>query len=230
MTAALDRMSPPLAGCLTAVSIRTEPHSSPPPLPQSPVDVEVWRVELSAVPRELPELLSREERSRAARIAREEDRERWMRARALLRALLGSYLESDPRALRFQIGAHGKPALRGSELSFNISHSGGIAVYALARGAPVGVDIEALNRRPQRDDVALAEHALGAELAHRLRALPPQARRREFLREWVRHEAALKCLGVGLTAPSAATERRADLWIAELHLDPHAVGALALAP
>jgi 4'-phosphopantetheinyl transferase len=226
MTAVLNRRSPPLAGCLTAVSIRMNPRSSPPPGPP----VEVWRADLGAPAEELLELLSPEERSRAARIVREEDRERWMRARAVLRALLGSHLESDPRGLRFRIGPHGKPALPGGELSFNVSHSGGIAVYALTRGASVGVDIELLHRRP-RNELALAERAFGANTARRLRALGPAARHTELLREWVRHEAALKCLGVGLSATSAAAERRrADLWIAELHLDPDAVGALALTP
>ncbi len=226
MRSALDRRSPPLAGCLTAVSIRIDPRSSPPPSPY----VEVWRADLGAPAGELLELLSPEERARAARIVREEDRERWMRARAVLRALLGSHLESDPRGLRFQTGAHGKPALPGSELSFNVSHSGGIAVYALARGASVGVDIEVLHRRP-RNELALAERAFPSAVARRLRALDPAARHTEFLREWVRHEAALKCLGVGLSATSAAAERRrADLWIAKLHLDPDAVGALALTP
>ncbi|MFI5010192.1 MAG: 4'-phosphopantetheinyl transferase family protein [Solirubrobacterales bacterium] len=226
MSSALDRRSPPLAGFLTAVSIRIDPRSSPPP--GGPM--EVWRADLGAPAEELLELLSPEERARAARIVREEDRERWMRARAVLRALLGSHLESDPRGLCFQTGAHGKPALPGSELSFNISHSGGIAVYALARGvSAVGVDVELLQRRP-RDEPALAERAFSPAIARRLRALDPAARHTEFLREWVRHEAALKCLGVGLSATSAAAERRADLWIAELHLDPHAVGALALTP
>ncbi len=252
MSSSLDRERPLLAGCVTAVSIHWNPHSSAPPNPppgpgsnrrsdpprSTPDDLppgpstEVWRADLDALPKghvgPLGELLSTEERSRAQRMANEQDRERWMRGRGVLRALLGDHLQRDPRALSFQSGAHGKPALAGGELSFNLSHSAGLALYALAREAPVGVDIEALHRRPSRDDLALAEHVFGEELASRLRALPPAERRREFLREWVRHEATLKCLGVGLTGPRPSAAATEGLWIAELDVGTEAAAALAV--
>jgi 4'-phosphopantetheinyl transferase len=228
MNCAPEREGPPLAGCLTAAPIRWNPHSSAQPVPH----VEVWRADLDALPEglvgPLAELLCTEERSRAQRMTKEQDRERWMRARGVLRALLGHHLQSDPRALSFRIGAHGKPALAEGELSFNISHSAGLAVYALARDAPLGVDVEALHRRPSRDDLALAEHLFGAELAGRLRALAPAERRREFLREWVRHEAALKCLGVGLSGPPPSQAATAELWSAELDVGPEAAAGLAV--
>jgi 4'-phosphopantetheinyl transferase len=251
MSSALDRERPPLAGCLTAVPIRWDPRAprplrtplsapsgtalglSPktPPGPPPGSSVEAWRADLDALPgglvELLGELLSPDEHLRAKRLAKEEDRRRWMRARGVLRALLGSYLESDPHELRLQIGKHGKPALAGSELNFNVSHSAGVAVYAFARGVPVGVDVELLHRRPAREDVALAERVFGAEVAGRLRALPSPARRGEFLREWVRHEATLKCLGVGLFA-SRPAEATAGLWVSELDVGPSAAAALAV--
>ena len=68
--------------------------------------------------------------SRAARILSERNRTLWIRSRGVLRALLGRYLERDPRELRFVLGPHGKPALgregmdAGEDLRFNLSHSG----------------------------------------------------------------------------------------------------------
>jgi 4'-phosphopantetheinyl transferase len=258
MSATLDWDYPPLAGCLTAVPIREDPHSSTPPVvredshssaPPGPA-VYVWRADLdAAAPGELLDLLSPEERARAARIVRAQARARWARSRGVLRALLGLYLECDPRALRFQTGPHGKPTLPESELSFNVSHSAGLALYALAPAAPVGVDVEVLAPRPlQRDEVALAERVLGPDAAQRLRALPPTARHREFLRQWVRHEAALKCLGVGFvgsrgaetaartpaqTAVAAETPAQtaaaaARLRVSALDVGPHAAAALAV--
>ena len=254
MHSAPEWEEPLLAGCLTAVPIRWNPHfGAPPSLPPAPspapppdpptgpspgFPVEVWRADLDALPEGpaelLEELLCTEERSRARRMVKAQDRERWMRARGLLRALLASHLECDPRTLRFQPGKHGKPALAGgsargfSELHFNLSHSAGLAVYALARGASVGGDIEALQRRPSRDDVALAEHVFGAELAGRLRALAPAERRREFLREWVRHEATRKCLGVGRSGPQPPQAATAGLRLAELDVGPEAMAAIAM--
>jgi 4'-phosphopantetheinyl transferase len=194
------------------------------------VTVEVWRADLDALSEELATLLSPGERERAARLARAEDRGRWMRARGALRALLGDYLECDPATLTLTSGPHGKPALAGQrEFGFNLSHSGALAVYAFARRLAVGVDVEALERNTHRDHLALAERLFAPEVARRLRTLPPTARRREFLREWVRHEARLKCLGVGLAGSDGlAEEGSPEPWVSELEIGPDAVAALAV--
>jgi hypothetical protein len=121
-----------------------------------------------------------------------------MRSRGVLRALLGRYLQLDPSTLRFNLGPHGKPALLGGGPAFNLSHSGTLAVYALSASAEVGVDVQ-LDLR-QIDEAAIARRFLTAADARALAQLPPPERRTEFLRAWVRHEAALKCRGSGFAA------------------------------
>jgi 4'-phosphopantetheinyl transferase len=201
------------------VSVRRDAHSGGP-------TVEVWRADLDAAPGELVDLLSPQERARATRVVQSAARARWVSSRGVLRALLGRHLECDPRHLRFQLGPHGKPALPGGELSFNVSHSEGVALYALAPTAAVGVDVEVLAPRPpSRDELALAERVLGPDAARRLRALPPAARHGEFLRQWVRHEATLKCLGVGLLNEGPPTS---GISVVSLDVGPHAVAALAV--
>ena len=192
-------------------------------------EVHVWRADLTAVACELAELLCDEERLRAERLLSDARRELWMRSRGLLRALLGRYLHSDPRSLRFATGAHGKPALSGSaSLGFNLSHSGQVALFALSAACAVGVDIE-VARRPI-DELAMAARTFGGEEARRLKELDPVLRRREFLRAWTRHEAALKCRGVGIGAgDGGAGDRGAgELWIAELDVGPDSAAAVAL--
>jgi 4'-phosphopantetheinyl transferase len=205
-------------------------HDRTLPLPQGLLaerTVEVWQVDLRAVGSDALRLLCVAERERAMRIANPARRALWMRGRGMLRALLGGYLQCPPGGLEFVHGAHGKPALAdrglGAGLHFNLSHSGPQALYAFTAAAPVGVDIELPGTR-ERDEVALAERAFGPDAARRLRALEAPARRREFLRMWVRHEAALKCLGSGLTGGASAAERDA-LWIEDL--DVGAGGAAA---
>jgi 4'-phosphopantetheinyl transferase len=171
----------------------------------------------------------------------ERDRKLWMRSRGVLRALLGRYLGKDPATLRFLASPYGKPALldhapEGSSpgpdpessavtrMQFNLSHSGGLALYVFAAGVSVGVDVE-LARRPI-DEVAIASRTFGASEAERLRELDPETRRREFLRAWVRHEARLKCLGVGIGGAAAASGKSVP-WIAELHTGPRGAGAVA---
>jgi phosphopantetheinyl transferase len=178
--------------------------------------IDVWSADLTAVGGELEQLLCAEERERAAQIVRERDRVLWARSRGVLRALLGRYLDRDPRTLEFVLGAHGKPALRkragltaegpGGDLRFNISHSGTLALYAITAGCEVGVDIQRARQR-----------------------YTP-----EFLRAWVAREATGKCRGTGLiretelATPSEGSSPPTDLWTAELDVGPDAAGAVAV--
>jgi len=202
----------------------------------------VWRADLEAVTDDLGELLSSDERARAQRLVRERDRQPWIRSRGALRALLGRYLHGDPSALRFGAGAHGKLALiddasvsrtapepvsappTPTRISFNLSHSGKLALYAFTPTAAVGIDVE-LARRPI-DALAIAARTFGPVEARRLEELDQATREREFLRAWVRHEAELKCLGVGIGGAVAAGARRP--WIAELAVGPRAAAAVAV--
>jgi 4'-phosphopantetheinyl transferase len=186
--------------------------------------VDVWRADLAQAPDALEELLCAEEHERAACIHNEHKRRLWIRSRGVLRDLLGRYLEQDPCSLRFVIGAHGKPTLRDSRLSFNLSHSGGLGLYAFSDTGALGVDVERA-RRPI-DEVAIARSALGLDEAQRLQTLEPAIRQREFLRMWARHEAVLKCRGSGIggATEDGAVERP---WLVDLEVGPGAAGALA---
>jgi 4'-phosphopantetheinyl transferase len=199
----------------------------------------VWRADLEAVGDQLDGLLCAAELERAGRMLRERDRQLWVRSRGVLRALLGRYLQADPAALRFAAGAHGKPALLedeqaptlatqltapGSRLSFNLSHSGQLALYAFSGSGEVGVDVEVSRR--SLDEVALAERVFEAAEAERLEGLDPAIRQQEFRRLWTRHEAVLKLRGTGI----GAQPRNVGLepWIAELEIGSQAAGAVAI--
>ena len=186
--------------------------------------VDVWRARLQAAPQGADELLSDEERARAGRLVREDDRRRWAASRAILRALLGRYLGVGGRGIRFAVSAEGKPALPGGELRFNLSHSDELALYAFCHDAEVGIDVEQGARL--RDPLAVARRILGPGEEQRLRALEPAARRREFLRSWARHEAVTKCIGTGIEGGRTVTE---PLSVVELEVGPGAAGALAVA-
>jgi 4'-phosphopantetheinyl transferase len=187
--------------------------------------VHVWRAELTSVAPDLGELLCEQERARSERILNKQEGELWRRSRGLLRQLLGRYLQLEPASLRFIVGEHGKPALTGPDsLPFNISHSGGLALYAFSDAGAVGVDVE-VARRPV-DEVAIAARMLGEGVAQRLQTLDPATRRREFLHAWASHEAQLKCLGVGIGEPGAPPEGHRPS-VVELELGPSAGAAVA---
>jgi 4'-phosphopantetheinyl transferase len=215
----------------------------------------VWRADLEAMSDDLGRLLCRAERARADRILRERHRQLWTRARGVLRALLGRYLQIDPRELRLATGEGGKPALLGEaraasaaasqsvsagspHLFFNLSHSEQIALYAFTHRAAVGVDVEVARRpigrvaRRSIDEVAIAARAFGSAEARRLQALEPAARSREFLRAWVRHEAELKRRGTGIGGSSASDSTPDSngerVWAAQLDMGAGAAAAVAL--
>jgi hypothetical protein len=72
--------------------------ATPPARPQlSDGVLDVWRAELDALGDAASGLISPEERARADGFVAEIHRRRWARARGALRALVGAYLEVDPR-------------------------------------------------------------------------------------------------------------------------------------
>lgn len=186
--------------------------------------VDVWEVDLEACP-SASSVLSPEEGARARRFRRERDGRAWSRARGTLRRLLAGYLGADPRTLVLATESHGKPFLAepASDLRFNVSHAGDVALLAFARGFEVGVDVE-LRSRPL-DALALARRALGEEQVRELERLPPDRRHGAFLRAWVRHEAAVKCVGTGLGGSVPGAGR--DVWLTDVDVRLDGVAALA---
>ncbi len=168
-------------------------------------EVHVWKADLEPSAAQVQcfvEILSPDERARAARFHFARDRDRWTVARGQLRALLARYLGGLPDQFRFSLGPHGKPALAapaGTHLRFNLSHSAGLALYAVARGREVGVDVEAL--RPDFATDEIAERFFSPTERRALRAVPPERRCEAFFACWTRKEAYIKARGLGLAIP-----------------------------
>jgi 4'-phosphopantetheinyl transferase len=169
-------------------------------------NVRVWLADLdldaAAVDRRWT-LLAPDERARAARFHFRRDAARWIVARATLRAVLGRCLDADPARLGFTHGPQGKPALARvsgeGPLEFNVSHSANLAVYAVARGTVVGIDVERLRAIESLD--AIAARTFSAREYTALRGLPPETRPVGFFNCWTRKEAYIKARGAGLSYP-----------------------------
>lgn len=165
--------------------------------------VHVWRARLgsgAAATAEPGGVLSPDELGRAEAFQSAGDRRRFMAAHAALRAVLGRYLGVAPADLRFERGRYGKPRLVedcGTGLRFNMSHSRDLALFAVARGREVGVDVEKV--RPLAFEQIAARFFSTSEAAA-LRGLPPERGLEEFFRCWTRKEAYLKGIGRGCFA------------------------------
>ena len=166
----------------------------------APGEIHLWRAAL-----ENPVLLagaeaiiSREEILRAGRFVAVRDRERFILAHGALRMVLGLYLSSDPQSLEFRTGPTGKPSLvqTFTDLRFNLSHSGDLALIAVTRGREVGVDVERVQHDMEFDPIV--EHYFEPDEAWDLRTAPPQERASRFFDLWTRKEACVKADGGGL--------------------------------
>ncbi|HEX2270158.1 MAG TPA: 4'-phosphopantetheinyl transferase superfamily protein, partial [Pyrinomonadaceae bacterium] len=119
-------------------------------------------------------------------------------ARGFLRVLLGRYLQTEPKSLMFSYGAYGKPAIEvDSALRFNMSHSGGVALYAFTEGREIGVDVEQVRADFTSDDIA--RRFFSPFEVESLCGLADEERVEGFFRCWTRKEAYIKATGRGLS-------------------------------
>lgn len=151
--------------------------------------VELIAVSLDRDGSGLAGLLSPDELIRAQAFRYDQDRQRWMVARATLRILLAERLTCDPKGLVFRYGEFGKPFLPDApSLHFNLSRSGGVALVLIAPSGPVGVDLEAATRSS-----GLA--GCVPSFCHPSESAAPE----NLLKIWCGKEAYLKALGTGLS-------------------------------
>ena len=167
--------------------------------------VHVWHFDLSSADvrtADLESVLSADERARAARLPQADNRRRFVASRAALRCLLSQYATVEPERILFCYGPHGKPELAPAvpalAFGFNMSHSGDVVLYAVARGRPVGIDVEYM--RPRSNFMRIAERFFSIEECEALYALPESDRPNAFYRCWTRKEAYVKARGDGIAA------------------------------
>lgn len=174
------------------------------PLPDG--EVQLWRVDLEAIGTDEArwrQLLSSDELARASRFHFSRDRQRFVAARAVLRRILASYLATDPNPLSFSYSTKEKPSLGpvhvGSGITFNVSHSRGIALLAFSRRREIGIDVEQVRR--DADLEAIARRFFSGREQSQLAALPAEEKVDAFFRCWTRKEAYIKATGDGLSLP-----------------------------
>jgi 4'-phosphopantetheinyl transferase len=168
-------------------------------------EVHIWQINLDQpdpMVQEFTQVLSAHELVRAKRFYLEQDRRRFIVGRSQLRSILGRYLDCEPDYVQFCYGPNGKPALvsdaitHRNTLHFNLSHSQGLALCALAWNWEVGIDLEYI--RPLPTAKQLAQRFFSPEEYAFIQALPANEQPRAFFRLWTCKEAYLKAIGKGL--------------------------------
>jgi 4'-phosphopantetheinyl transferase len=143
-------------------------------------------------------LLSFDELVRVKSFVFETHRRRYSLTRIALRQVLGEHLNIAAQHIRFRYSAAGQPQLdMGTEdVFFSVSHSDDYALIAVSRGTPIGVDLERL--KPGLIDLAALAQCFTQQEQEALSSVASPHRETAFYRCWVRKEALLKALGLGL--------------------------------
>jgi 4'-phosphopantetheinyl transferase len=175
----------------------------PDKLPALETSVQVWAVRLDDPTVDIEggqEVLSDDERARAARFRFERHCRRYLAAHIALHEILRRYIGSSPARLSFELGANGKPRLMPAfacALEFNLSHSNEMALIAVSQGRELGVDIEHVRQTFEFQEVA--ERFFTTKEVAALRGLPQALQRQAFFKCWTSKEAFLKAKGTGLS-------------------------------
>lgn len=168
-------------------------------------EIHVWHTSLTQphpIIQKLRQTLTADELSRAKRFHFEKDRRRFIIARGVLREILSRYTTLLPDALRFAYTDYGKPFLSqpaDTDLRFNVSHSGEVALYAITQRYKLGLDVEQI--RPMPDATQVAERFFSEQENKVFHSISPEHKNEAFFNCWTRKEAYIKAIGEGLSHP-----------------------------
>jgi len=144
--------------------------------------------------------LSKKEQARAQAFLHNEDRQRFLLGRHMLRSLLHKYLGIDFNSQDFAYSPYGKPSLpheRAEQVAFNLAHAGQQVVVALAR-FPVGIYIELVH---PVEDLVGSDQVFSPKEQQYFDKGHPEMHRAHFFELWTIKEAYLKAIGTGLSLP-----------------------------
>jgi 4'-phosphopantetheinyl transferase len=142
--------------------------------------------------------LSPAERVRHGRYRHDIDRDMFLLGRVMARTIVGRALGVAPETWPWREGPRGRPEvdLPQTPCSFNVAHSGGTVVCAVAHGVEVGIDIE--DRRRTRLERDLVDRYCSPDEAAAVARGGESGWRDEFLKYWTLKEAYLKARGLGI--------------------------------
>jgi 4'-phosphopantetheinyl transferase len=172
-------------------------------------EVHLWlafeeRITDASLVQQYRRLLTDDERAQEQRFHFQKDAHRYLVTRALVRTTLSRYCGVDPTHWRFVASEFGRPqvanhAPEGPSLVFNLSHTEGLVICAIASGGSLGVDTEECERN--RAPVEIAATCFARTEVNALRSLLASAQQRRFFDYWTLKESYIKARSKGLSLP-----------------------------
>lgn len=151
----------------------------------------------------LYQLLSDDEKRRAAGFRFDKHRNRFIVGRGTIREILAEIALCPPRIIRFDLNSYGKPALAKPascrHIQFNASSSATLGAIAISNRIPLGFDIEKIKITGSRDYDLIVESQFTRDEYSWYQKHKESERVRLFFDFWTCKEAYLKALGIGLS-------------------------------
>jgi 4'-phosphopantetheinyl transferase len=143
------------------------------------------------------EILSEDEKRKAAKFRFEKDRDTSIIARGSLRFLLGKYLNMPPKAISFSYGEFGKPKVETVQnLKFNVSHSKDFIVIGFVKNYDIGIDVEFIKK--DFDVMEIVDNYFSKHEIKFINNIHTALQTEVFFRGWTRKEAFIKAKAKGL--------------------------------
>lgn len=175
-------------------------------LDMNQADIHIWKVCIDKYLSESSQylnIISQDELERSARFCAHKDQASYVTSRGILRKILSRYLLIAPNKIKFNYNNYGKPYLcptnKINDITFNVSHSGSLVLYVVARNRDVGIDVEEMCHVDNYEKISemLFSHEENTKLKH----YAPHERLEAFYKCWTSKEAIAKAIGQGLSYP-----------------------------
>jgi 4'-phosphopantetheinyl transferase len=172
-------------------------------------EIHLWRInqldfDLHEIQGSCLSWLTEPEKSRYYRYQFDRHRKQFLLGRILIRTALSRYDSAiEPANWRFIQNEYGKPAIHPQQQSkplyFNLSHSGGRLVLAVACFPDIGVDVECSDKSRRLE--AIAGRYFSSKECKSLLEMPKEQQQSRFYDLWTLKEAYIKACGLGLAIP-----------------------------
>ncbi len=164
--------------------------------------VDVWQMPTQfAVTDDQLSCLSDDQRQHYLSLKEVKARQWYLQHQVFRRQILALYLACEAHDIEFAQTTEGKPYIKNSdEIQFNLSHSHGQCLLAVAGKIAVGIDVEKLRAINNWQAIAqrvFPDHWLQGQNFQRLNA-------DNFIHSWCEFEARQKCLGQGVFGKGSA--------------------------
>jgi len=177
------------------------------PEPGTPIPIaidqqHIWSARYSDLDRYYPvlsDLLSAQEKTRAAGFKKSRDARNFILRQGMVRAVLGQYIRKEAQAVRFVREERGKPYLDPEEniheIHFSPSHTDEMVCLGISRKTSIGLDIVKCDSR--YPFLATTEYLFTPRERQWITQIPSHEQHVRFFRIWSLKEALLKAAGGG---------------------------------